>query len=62
VKSFTKEDGLLDLNDDAYKNLLKICAFEGWPGTYAFFERAGIKIRVAIIDAILSTASSIYTP
>ena len=53
-----KEDGLLDLNDDAYKNLLKIRAYEGWPGTYAFFERpstssgqATKKIRVAILDA-----------
>ena len=46
-----KEDGLLDLNADAYKNLLKIRAYEGWPGTYAFFERAGKKLRVGILDA-----------
>jgi methionyl-tRNA formyltransferase len=48
---FTKEDGLLELKDDAYHNLLKIRAFDGWPGTYAFFERAGKKIRVQILDA-----------
>jgi methionyl-tRNA formyltransferase len=48
---FTKEDGLLDLNANAYQNLLKIYAFEGWPGTYAFFERSGKRIRVQIIDA-----------
>ncbi len=48
---FKKEDGLLDLSADAYQNLLKIRAFEGWPVTYAFFERAGKKIRVAILGA-----------
>ena len=48
---FTKEDGLLDLSGDAYHNLLKIRALEGWPGTYTFFERAGKKIRVQILDA-----------
>ena len=48
-----KEDGLLDLNADAYKNLLKIRAFEGWPSTYAFFERNKKKIRVQILDAHL---------
>lgn len=53
-----KEDGHLDLSADAYQNLLKIRAYEGWPGTYAFFERpstrsgqAAKKIRVQIIDA-----------
>jgi methionyl-tRNA formyltransferase len=53
TKKFTKEDGLLDLQDDAYKNYLKIRAFEGWPGTYTFFERAGKKLRVQILDAHL---------
>jgi methionyl-tRNA formyltransferase len=46
-----KEDGLLDLTDDAYQNLLKIRAYEGWPGTYSFFERASKRIRAAIVDA-----------
>jgi len=49
--AFKKEDGLLDLRADAYQNLLKIRALEGWPGTYTFFERAGKKIRVGILDA-----------
>ncbi|HTR19067.1 MAG TPA: methionyl-tRNA formyltransferase [Candidatus Paceibacterota bacterium] len=53
TEKFTKEDGLLDLNADPYKNLLKIRAFEGWPGTYAFFDRAGNKLRVQILDAHL---------
>lgn len=52
---FTKEDGLLDLAGDVRKNLLKIRAFEGWPGTYAFFERAGKKVRVQILDAHLDS-------
>lgn len=51
AEKITKEDGLLDLSADAYKNLLKIRAYEGWPGTYAFFERSGKKIRVGIQDA-----------
>ena len=46
-----KEDGLLDLNADGYKNLLKIRAYEGWPVTYTFFERNKKKIRVQILDA-----------
>ena len=57
---FTKEDGMLDLSADplptgrqAYQNLLKIRAFEGWPGTFAFFERGGKRIRVQILDARL---------
>ncbi len=51
AEKIKKEDGLLDLSADAYKNLLKIRAYEGWPGTYAFFERAGKHIRVQILDA-----------
>ncbi len=51
---FSKEDGLLDLvNGDAYQNLLRIRAFEGWPGTYTFFERGGRRIRTQIIGAHL---------
>ncbi len=54
---FKKEDGLLDLaNGDPYQNLLKIRAFDGWPGTYAFFPStsSGLvkkEIRVKILDA-----------
>lgn len=50
---FTKEDGLIDLNEDGYANLLKVRAFEGWPGTYAYFTRGDKKIRVGILDAHL---------
>lgn len=48
---FEKADGLLDLSDDPYKNLLKIRAFDGWPGTYTFMEKNGKQMRVQIIDA-----------
>ncbi len=48
-----KEDGLLDLSGAARQNLLKIRAYDGWPGTYTQFLRSGKKIRVQIIDAHL---------
>lgn len=54
-----KEDGLIDLNDDPYKNLLKIKAYQGWPTAYFFFERrsdgsgGSNKIRVIITDATI---------
>lgn len=51
TEKFTKEDGELDLKGDAYQNLLRICALEGWPGTYAFFQRGDKKIRVSILSA-----------
>lgn len=60
-EKFIKEDGLLDLRNDPYQNLLKIRALEGWPGTYAFFERAGKKIRVQILDAHLDPSTSLGT-
>ena len=52
TKIFMKEEGLLNLVDgDPYQNLLKIRAFEGWPGTYSFFERDGKRIRVVVLTA-----------
>lgn len=51
TKIFEKEDGEIDLSADPYTNLLKIRAFEGWPGTYAYFLRGDKKIRVQILDA-----------
>ena len=44
-KLFKKEDGLLDLTDDPYTNLLKIHAYKGWPGTY-FFTPQGTRVKV----------------
>jgi methionyl-tRNA formyltransferase len=58
-KIIEKEDGLLDLNDDAYKNLLKIRGLEGWPGAHTFFKKNGKKIRVQILDAHLANNGSL---
>ena len=41
---FKKEDAKINLNDDPYKNLLKIYAFEGWP--VAYFEENGKKVKI----------------
>lgn len=54
--SFAKEDALVDLSADAYQNLLKIRAYEGWPVAYSSFERAGKKLRVQLLDAHLEGA------
>lgn len=64
-KMIQKEDGLLELSqihtkDEAYRVLLKIRAYEGWPGTYAFFERNGTRIRAKIIDAELASDGSLH--
>ena len=50
-KKIEKADAELDLNDDAYKNLLKIKAYDEWPTAFASFERSGKKLRVQILDA-----------
>ncbi len=46
-----KKDGQIDLNDDGYKNLLKIKAYEDWPGAFFFFKHRDKDIRVKITDA-----------
>lgn len=56
TKKFKKEDGEIDLAGDAYANLLKIRAFEGWPGTYTYVERGGKKVRLKILDAHIEGA------
>ncbi|MFA5877142.1 MAG: methionyl-tRNA formyltransferase [Candidatus Paceibacterota bacterium] len=55
-----KEDGLIDLKDDAYQNYLKFCAYEGWPGTYFFTTKGDKEIRIKIIDAIYEDET--FTP
>ncbi|MCR4280832.1 MAG: methionyl-tRNA formyltransferase [Candidatus Kaiserbacteria bacterium] len=57
--NIAKEDGLLNLSDDAYKNLLKIRAFDTTVGTHAFFERGGKKIRVGILDAHIDPSTKL---
>jgi methionyl-tRNA formyltransferase len=51
TKKIAKEDGLLNLNDPAEKNLRKIRAFDTWPRAHFFHEVNGKKIRVIITDA-----------
>lgn len=46
-----KEDGLLNLADDAQKNWSKYRAYAEWPGTYFFVEKSGRKTRVKIVKA-----------
>tara|TARA_A100001015_G_scaffold288665_1_gene359751 strand:- start:361 stop:1206 length:846 start_codon:yes stop_codon:yes gene_type:complete len=48
---FTKEDGLINLADNPYTNLLKIHAYRGWPNAYFFTERHGKDVRINIASA-----------
>lgn len=54
TKKIKKEDGLIDLKDNAEKNLRKIRAFSEWPGTYFFIEHKGKKLRIIIKRAQIS--------
>lgn len=47
TKKITKEDGLINLNDDSYKNFLKIQAYKIWPGTYFFSGKTRVIIKSA---------------
>ena len=52
IKLVRKEDGLLNLEDDAEVNLRKVLAYSTWPQAYLFFKRkTGENIRVVIKDA-----------
>lgn len=53
TKKIKKEDGLIELDNDPYQNLLKIRAFNEWPNAYFFADRHRKKIRVKITDADL---------
>ncbi len=59
-EKITKEMGEIVLTDDPYQNLLKIRAFDGWPGTFFFTEKNGKKIRVKIIDAELDHSGALH--
>lgn len=52
TKKIEKEDGLIDLKDDSYKNFLKIQAYHGWPSAFFFIEKNGKKIRIKITKAL----------
>jgi methionyl-tRNA formyltransferase len=57
-QKITKDMGEINLTDDPYKNLLKIRAYDGWPGTYFMHIRNGKdgekNMRVKILDAKLA--------
>ena len=59
TKKITKEDGLLNLEDDPEKNYHKIQAFDVWPRTYFFAEKNGKQIRVIVTDAVLENGKLI---
>ncbi len=42
-----KEDGKIDLNDDPYKNYLKIQAYDTWPSAFFFHKNIRVKITKA---------------
>lgn len=50
-KKLTKEMGEISLSGDPHENMLKIRAFDGWPGTFFFTERNGVRTRIKIVDA-----------
>jgi methionyl-tRNA formyltransferase len=47
TKKIIKEDGLINLNDDPYKNFLKIQAYHAWPTAYFFVNEKRVKITQA---------------
>ncbi len=51
TKMIKKEDGLIDLSEDPYKNYLKIQAYNGWPSAFFFKEIDGIQKRIKITQA-----------
>ncbi len=51
TKKIEKEDGLIDLKDDPYKNFLKIQAYHIWPRAFFYIEKNGKKVRVIITEA-----------
>jgi methionyl-tRNA formyltransferase len=61
TKKLEKDDGLLNLSDDPYKNYLKYCAYERWPGTFFFSERNGKKTRIKIVKAEYKDGAFVIT-
>lgn len=59
TKKFVKADGYVDISDNPYKNLLKIRAFDGWPGTFFMHKTQTGEIRVKITDAELTPTGTL---
>jgi methionyl-tRNA formyltransferase len=61
IKMIKKEDGLIDLNDAADKNLRKVLAYSTWPGAYFFFTtKMGKEVRLVVKDAKIEEGK--FTP
>jgi methionyl-tRNA formyltransferase len=62
IKLIKKEDGLLNLAEDAETNLRKVLAYSTWPGAYFFFKRKqGDEVRVVVKDAIIRDGQFVPT-
>jgi len=48
---FIKAEGEIKLGDNPYKNYLKFCAHDGWPGTFFFQDCNGRRMRVKVTEA-----------
>lgn len=59
-QKITKEDGKIDLANDPYQNLLKIRAYDGWPGTYFMHSKNGKDVRIKITDAELAEDGTLH--
>jgi methionyl-tRNA formyltransferase len=57
TEKISKEDGLIDLATDGYKNFLRYNAYKGWPGVYFFIEKGGKRTRVTITEAALENGA-----
>ncbi|TAL49109.1 methionyl-tRNA formyltransferase [Patescibacteria group bacterium] len=55
TEKISKEDGLIDLDDEPEKNLRKIRAFQHWPSAHFFIERKNKKIRIIVKAAELDS-------
>lgn len=59
-KKIEKAMGEITLDGNAYENLRRIKALEGWPCAYFFVEKRGKPFRVKIVDAELGVDGALY--
>jgi len=61
-KFIKKEDGLLNLEEDADKNLRKVLAYNIWPETYFYFTtKMGKEVRVVVKNAQVESGKFVPT-
>lgn len=51
TEKIKKEDGLIDLSADPYKNFLKVQAYNEWPRVFFLVKHGGKNLRVVVTDA-----------